>query len=308
MEFLLRNVTLRQLQIFLIAAENNSFAVAAQTLHLSQPAVSLQMKRLSEMLEITLFERDRRNVKLTAAGNSLLQHARRIHQYLNEASEDLQSLKNAEQGTVNIGMVTTTQYFGPKLIEAFCKKHPGIKLDISIANRKNIIEKIEANQIDLAIMGRTPSRLDVSADEFYQHPYVLIAPPNHPLSKQQNIRADELSNEQFLTRELGSGTRMIMDNYFFRNNLPLPSLSQFNSNEAIKQAVMANMGLAFISSHTIEFEKKSGLISVLNVQSMPAMRSWLIVNRSDKHLSPAARAFKEYVNTQGASQMQEIFA
>lgn len=304
----LKNVTLRQLQIFMHAAEENSFAIAAQMMHLTQPAVSLQMKRLAEVLGMTLFEKDSRNIKLTSAGQALLKHARKINQYIAEADNELYAIKEAKVGIVKIGMVTTTQYFGPKLIEAFSNSHPEIELDISIANRKHIVAKLERNEIDLAIMGRTPSRLEVSADEFFQHPYVVIAPHNHPLTKSKRIKPEELLNKSFLAREEGSGTRMIMDNFFMKNSLEVPHFSQFASNESIKQAVIANMGLAFISAHTVELELRSDILSILNVNGMPAIRSWLILNPSGKYLSPAAQAFKHFVTTEGPAYMKQIFS
>ncbi len=303
----LKNVTLRQLQIFLVAAENESYAQAAQVLHLSQPAVSMQMKRLMEMVGVKLFTKEGRCLRLTHAGKMLLPHVRQLMQKLNEASEDLGAIKGWRKGRVKIGMVTTTQYFSPRLITEFKKQHPEIEFDLTIANRQNIVNKLKRNEIDLAIMGRTPKSLEVDAEEFYKHPYVVIASPEHPLSKQKEVTAEQLLQQQFLAREEGSGTRMMLEHFFIKHDLNQPELLDFYSNESIKQAVMVNMGLAFISAHTIHLEQKSQLLSILDVKSMPTLTSWFILNLSNRTLNPATSAFKEFIKTHGSNYMDEVF-
>ncbi|MGH1542202.1 MAG: LysR substrate-binding domain-containing protein [Arenicella sp.] len=304
----LKNVTLRQLQIFLVAAEHESFAQAAQILYLTQPAVSMQMKRLAEMVGVALFSKEGRNLRLTRAGHKFVPYVRQITQTLREAGEELDAIKGMRKGKVKIGMVTTTQYFSPRLTAEFKKQHPEIELDIAIANRRNIINKLESNEIDLAIMGRTPKRLEVAVEEFYEHPYVVIASPAHPLAGQKNVTAQNLQDQQFLAREQGSGTRMILERFFVKNDLKQPAIQEFTSNESIKQGVMVDMGLAFISAHTIHLEKKSGLLAVLDVNKVPIMRSWLVLNLANKTLNPATEAFKQFVRNEGAGHMQAIFS
>lgn len=304
----LKNVTLRQLQIFLIAAEEESFVRAAETLHLTQPAVSMQMKRLSDMVGVTLFAKRGRSLYLTRAGKALLPYVRQVAETLRAADEEIDAIKGLRHGKVKIGMVTTTHYFAPRLTAQFKAKHPEVELDIAIANRKNVINKLESNQIDLAIMGRTPSRLSVEAEEFSEHPYVIIAPKSHPLVGNNNIAPKELQAENFLARESGSGTRMILDHFFVKNDLKHPDIQEFSSNESIKQSVMAGMGLAFISAHTIHLEAKSGLLEVLDVRGMPALRTWFILHLENKNLSPAAIAFKQFMQQEAPQHMHEIFA
>ena len=281
---------------------------AAETLHLTQPAVSMQMKRLSEMVGVALFAKRGRNLYLTRAGKALLPYVRLVMGTLREADEEIDAIKGLRHGKVKIGMVTTTHYFAPRLTAQFKAKHPDVELDIAIANRKNVISKLENNQIDLAIMGRTPSRLSVDAEEFSEHPYVIIAPKSHPLVGKKNIEPYELQSEHFLARESGSGTRMILDHFFAKNDLKLPSTQEFSSNESIKQSVMAGMGMAFISAHTIHLEAKSGLLEVLDVTGMPALRTWYILHLVNKNLSPAANAFKQFMQQEAPEHMQEIFA
>ena len=304
----LRNVTLRQLQIFMVAAEHESFAKAADLLHLTQPAVSMQMKRLAEMVGIPLFAKRGRELRLTLAGRSLLPYVRRMTQTLREAGEELDAITGLRHGQIKIGMVTTTQYFSPRLTAEFQKQHPEIQLDITIANRRRIINKLESNEIDLAIMGRTPKRLEVMSAEFFEHPYVVIASPSHPLVKQKSISPQQLNNESFLVREAGSGTRMIFDHFFIKNELKQPNIQEFSSNESIKQGVIADMGLAVISAHTIHLEVQAGLLAVLNVKTLPVMQTWFMLHLANKVLSPSAEAFKQFIQTQAPSYMKKIFA
>ncbi|MGH1486736.1 MAG: LysR substrate-binding domain-containing protein [Cellvibrionaceae bacterium] len=301
----LRNVTLRQLQIFMVAAEYESFARAAETLHLTQPAISMQMKRLAEMIGIELFAKSGRELKLTVAGKALLPYVRQVTQTLREAGEELDAINGLRHGRIKLGMVTTTQYFSPRLTEAFRKSHPEIELDITIANRRNIVKKLENNEIDMAIMGRTPKRLAVDAVEFFDHPYVIVAPPSHSLVGQKNILPEELMEETFLARESGSGTRMILDHFFLNQEL---NLQEFTSNESIKQGVMAGMGLAIISSHTIHLEEKNNLLAVLDVSGMPENRTWFILHIVNKKLSSSAEVFKSFMEKEAPEHMRSIFS
>ncbi len=303
----LRNATLRQLQIFMIAAEHESYARAASQLHLTQPAISMQMKRFSEMVEVDLFVKDGRELKLTSAGKTLLPYVRQISQTLREASEELDAIKGARHGLVKLGMVTTSQYFSPRLIMEFNKHYPEIELEVTIANRRDISTKLESNEIDLAIMGRPPRQISVNAEQFYQHPYVVIAAKSHYLAKQSAITAEQLKGEAFLVRENGSGTRLLLDTYFIENNLVPPKLYEFTNNESLKQGVMAGMGLAIISAHTIHLESSIKLLSVLDLNEMPIMCDWYVLHLSNKILSPATEAFKQFMKGRAPSYMNCIF-
>lgn len=307
MEELFKNSTLRQLRIFILSAEYQSFARAAEILGLSQPAISMQIRKLSDMAGVDLFEKCGREVKISPAGRAFLPYARQVIETLKSASDELNALKQARLGKIKLGMVTTTQYFSPYLITQFSKKHPDIKLDITIANRKSIIHKLEVNEIELAIMGRTPQRLNVIEKQFYKHPYVIIAPSDHRLAGKKKITPSELSEEHFLVREKGSGTRLIADHFFAEHQLTPPHLQEFSNNESIKQGVIAGMGLAVISAYTIHLERNSNLITIIDVQSMPQIRAWLILHLDSKILSPAAIAFKEFMVEEAPKHMSNIF-
>lgn len=303
----LHKVTLRQLQIFLVAAETLSFLRAAEILKLTPPAVSMQMGSLGEELGAALFEKKGRHIVLTVAGEKLVPYARRITQTLKEASEALQELQGVERRTVKVAMVTTSRNFGPHLVAKFQADHPEAKLDISIANRRNVIDLLENNQVDLALMGRTPHRVEVDAAAFAKHPYVIIASPNHPLAEGRGIEPAQLTGETFLAREAGSGTRMVLEHFFEDRGLDMPRIQEMSSNENIKQAVMANMGLAVISRHTFHLELLTGRLVELDVQGMPELRTWYVVHLKDKELSSAAAQFKQFVESEGPAFMAEFF-
>jgi LysR family transcriptional regulator, low CO2-responsive transcriptional regulator len=304
----LRNATLRQLQIFMLAAEHESYIRAAEQLHLTQPAVSMQLKRLAEMAGVDLFAKDGRDLKLTSAGKKLLPFVRQITQTIREAGEELDAIKGARHGEIKLGMVTTSQYFSASLITEFNKQYPDIDVDVIIANRRDILKQLENNEIDLAIMGRTPRRINVIAEKFYDHPYVVIAPKSHYLSKRSSISAEQLKGESFLVRETGSGTRTLLDIFLAKHNLRPPKIREFTYNEAIKQGVMSGMGIALISAHTIHLEKTIKLLSILEVEDMPIMRDWYILHLESKILNPAIEAFKHFMQQDAPKHMAKIFS
>ncbi len=307
MQEAMRQVTLRQIQIFLTAAEHSSFTRAAEELHLSQPAISMQMTQFAESLGIALFEKRGRNLVLTRAGETLVPYARRIAQTLSEACEAIDALQGLRKGQIRIALVTTTRYFAPRLIAQFRSQHPDIELLVSIANRESVIHELESNKVDLAIMGRPPARLNVDAQAFAKHPHGIIAPPDHPLAGKKRIDPKKLATQPFLLREPGSGTRSAMNDFFAEHEISPPLLQEMTSNESIKQAVMAGMGLAFISMHTISLEQQTGHLVLLNVKGLPVIRTWYVVHLSSKALSPAAAAFKQFMLTDAPHHMESLF-
>ncbi|MEX1227424.1 MAG: LysR family transcriptional regulator [Marinobacter sp.] len=307
MEDALHKITLRQLQIFLIAAQTSSFIRAAEILSLTPPAVSMQMSSLGEELGAPLFEKRGRNLVLTVAGETLIPYAERITQTLGDANEAIGALKGVQRSTVKVGMVTTSRNFGPHLVARFQAEHRDTKLDIVIANRRSIIEKLEHQQVDVALMGRSPRRIQVESVPFADHPYVVIANANHPLAGKSSIDPKELGTETFLVREKGSGTRMVLERFLEDSGLSVPRIQEIGGTENIKQAVMANMGVAVISGHTIHLERQLGLLSVLDVQGMPQIRTWFAVHLKGRELSEAATRFEQFVKEQGPQFMAEFF-
>ncbi len=302
----LRNATLRQLQIFLMAAERGSFAQAAAQLHLTKPAVSMQMAQLAEAAGQPLFEKVGRNLRLSRAGQALLPYAQRIAQAVREGGEELDALKGLRHGRVRIALVATTQYFMPRLLALFRGEHPGIQLEVSIGSREQVIRHLQNRDVELAIMGRPPQHMPVTAEPFAQHPHGIIAAPQHRLTVKRRVDPRELAVETFMAREPGSGTRHAMDEYFSQHAIEPAAVQEMNSNESIKQAVMAGMGLAFISLHTVSLEHQTGHLVLLNAAGLPVSRNWFVIKLAGHPLSPSAMALEKFIRDEAPTFMQTL--
>lgn len=302
-------ITLRQMQIFLAAVESRSFMRAAERLSVTPPAVSMQMSRLSECLGAALFEKDGRSVQPTEVATALVPYAERMVETLKEAVQVVEALQGRIDNQVRVAMVSTARNFGPQLMQEFRKRHPEADLQISIANREGVIHALETGKADVALMGRPPSRVEVTAHQFARHPYVLISHPDHPLARARRIRRADLVRMPFLVRETGSGTRMVHEHFFREADLPLPlpPAQEMDSNANIKQAVMADMALAFISAHTIALERQAGKLSVLQVDGMPQIRDWYVLHLKRRKPGPAAQQFVTFVRTDGPEIMRGIY-
>lgn len=294
----MKNITLRQLKVFESVASHLSFSRAAEELHLTQPAVSMQVQALVEQSGVPLFEQIGKKIYLTSAGEELLRHARRIAQQLREAEDAMAAIRGVKGGRLNIGVVSTAKYIAPRLLVAFRARHPEAELRLGVENRETVVRQLAENEIDLAIMGVPPKDFATVAEVFSEHPHVIVAAPEHPLAAQQHIAPEVLANEPFLIREQGSGTRGAMERFFGQRNLQLANTLELASNETIKQGVMAGMGLSFISAHSIGLELSVGRIARLDVVGTPVIRHWHIVHRSQKELLPMAAAFLDFVRTE----------
>ena len=292
---LIRSLTLRQLQIFVAAAKNLSFARTAEELHLTPPAVSMQLKQLEENIGLPLFERSGREVRLTAAGGLFVHHAARILGEIKDTEFSLQSLLDAETGQITVGMVSTAKYFMPRMLAGYSRENQGVEVQFMVGNREVILQKLVDNELDLAIMGRMPSEVDATSLPMAVHPYVIVAPPDHPLGSAKSFDLQELRGETFLLREEGSGSRRVAEE-MFKNHLFTPAKTlSLGSNETIKQAVMAGMGVSLISLHTLMLELKTGALQILDVQGTPIERKWYLVHMNGKRLLPSGQRFKSYL-------------
>lgn len=301
----LHNATLRQLQIFSSAARHQSFSRASAELHLSQPAVSMQMRQLEANAGVSLFERVGRRVSLTSAGHELLAYTQRILGAIQDAEDTFATIKAVDSGKLTIAVVSTAKYFAPKLLAQFQQQHPNVELRLDVNNREAVVGQLAANEIDLAIMGTPPRSVATDASPFAAHPLVVIAAPDHPLADRKRIPLKELEGETFLVREQGSGTRSAMELHFRKHKLRIKLGMETSSNETIKQAVMAGMGLAFISLHTLGVELATHQLATLRLQTLPVMRQWNLVHRREKRLSPAAAAFKAFMLATGPAFLEQ---
>ena len=295
----IQHVSLRQLRVFEAAASNRSFSKAAATLHLTQPGVSMHIKELEGHAGLPLFERIGRKLYVTEAGQELLARAREILRALKDAEDTLNGLCGLRRGRINLAVVSTAKYFVPQLLARFGRDFPELEIRLTVNNRSSVIEQLVANEVDLAIMGRSPQSLDTVAEPFAQNPHVIIAAPDHPLASQRDIPVERVAGENFIVREPGSGTRLAMQQYFDEFGLACNVGMEMASNETIKQAVMAGMGLSFISRHTLDLELLTHRLVILDVRGMPVIRLWHVAHLLKKRLSPTAVAFKEFVLTHG---------
>ncbi len=291
----MKNVTLRQLKVFEAVARHLSFSRAAEEMHLTQPAVSMQVRALEDEAGLPLTEQLGKKIFLTDAGAELARHARIVAQQLREAGEALAAMRGVAGGVLRIGVVSTAKYFAPGLLAEFRRRHPGIELRLEVHNRQVIVRQLADNEIDLAIMGRPPQEFATVAETFADHPLVIIAAADHRLAGRRSVAAADLAAETFLIREPGSGTRAAMERFFDEQGLVPQATFEMGSNETIKQAVMAGMGVAFISEHTIALELAAGHLVRLAVRGTPVLRGWYVVQRAEKQLLPVAAAFREFL-------------
>lgn len=289
------HITMRQLQVFESVSRHLSFTRASDELHLTQPAVSMQVKQLEASVGLPLFEQIGKKIHLTDAGRLMLEHSLSILSQLKEAEQQINDLKGIEGGHLKITIATTVNYFVSKLLPDFCRQHPKIRITLDVTNRKALLKQLEANETDIVLMGQPPPDIDVIAEPFMENPLVVIASPNHPLAARKKISLKTLTDETFIMRETGSGTRNAMERFFAEHGMVTSSSVEMTSNEAIKQSVQAGLGLAIISAHTAELEFAAKRLVQLKVQNFPIRRNWYITHRTGKFLSGAAQAFKSYI-------------
>lgn len=297
----MRSVTFRQFQVFSAVARHLSFSRAAEELHLTQPAVSMQVKQLEHAAGLPLFEQVGRKIGLTEAGSALLAYANAAADVLRDAKDALDALKGVQAGTLKLSAVSTAKYFAPALLAPFSRAHPGVIIKFSVGNRDEIVRELAANETDLVIMGRPPAELETVSAPVARHRFAFVAPPAHPLAKAKRIPLERVASEPLLIREPGSGTRAAMEGLFRERGVILKAAMEVSSNETIKQAVIAGMGLSFISLHTAGLELRTRTLVVLDVAGLPLMRDWYVIHRRDKRLSPAAAAFRAFLLHNAAS-------
>jgi DNA-binding transcriptional LysR family regulator len=301
-------ISLRQLRAVIAVAKTGKIVTGAKELRLTSPAVTEQLKLLEDYFGLLLFDRTSTGMRLTDAGRVVFETAMRTEALLAGTSEQLQAMKGLRSGSVTIGVVSTAKYFAPRLIHAFMEQNANIELKLIVGNRAETIAALKNYEIDIAMMGRPPDDIIVSKASFGPHPYVAIARPDHPLAGRKRAMDREcLAGEKMLVREVGSGSRVVFEKFFRGIKVKQPAVQiEIGSNETIKQAVMAGLGLALISAHTIELEIETGRLTLLNIRDLPIVREWNLVHRLDKGLGPAAAAFWRYALKEGQMHLPQI--
>ena len=286
-----RHLTFRQLQTFTTVARLGSFSRAAEALHLTQPAVSIQVRQMVDVVGLPLFEQSGREIRLTEAGEELLRMARELDDVWNRFESAVDALKGLRRGRLRVALVTTAKYFLPRMLGAFCQRYPEIDLELEVANRARIVERLRANEDDLYIMSFPPEELDVVATPFLDNPLVVVAPLDWPLPAGP-LQLEQLASQPFLLRESGSGTRRAVDRHLAKNGLSLKVKLALGSNEAIRDLVATGMGLSILSRHVLGDDPAAAGLRILAVAGFPLQQPWSVVHLRQKILSLPAQAFK----------------
>lgn len=289
----MRKITLRQLEILEAVARCGSFSGASGELHLTQPAVSMQVKQLEAGLGLPLFEHIGKQIRLTEAGRETVKSARLIARELANLEQALADLQGLEGGTLTVSAASTASVFAARLMARFRALYPEVQLSLNVVNRETLLKHLTENTIDLALMGKPPEDLGLHARPFMDNPLVVIAATSHPLAGKSDIPLARFLEEPLIGREPGSGTRGALTAFLTEHGLPFSTAMEMNKNEAIKQAVEAGLGVGVVSLHTVQAEIASGQLCVLDVRGFPLKRKWYLVQREGRRPSPAAQAFTE---------------
>ncbi|WP_448190961.1 LysR family transcriptional regulator [Azospirillum sp. sgz301742] len=304
----IQHATLRQLQIFAAAARTLSFARVAERFGLTPGAVSFQIKQVEGHCGFPLFERVGRRVVLTEAGRDLLEHATTILQALDDADRRMEALKGVTGGNVAIGLVSTAKYIAPHMVSRFQAERPGVSIHLQDGNRREVNAMVANGEVDLAIMGRPLDEAEIVAEPFARHPSIIVCAPTHPLADAGALRLADLAGSDFIAREEGAGTRALMAGFFQESGFAPRVVMTSSSNETIKQAVMAGIGVALISRHTVGLELGLGLLRELTVEGLPLMRSWYVAHRRSLPLLPVHAQLRSYLLEHGQGIIDAIDA
>jgi len=296
----MKNATLRQLRVFESAARHLSLTRAAEELHLTPPAISIQIRQLEGHAGTELFERAGRRLKLTEAGEEVLARSREILGHIRGAEEAIAGLGSLERGLLDVGFINAGDYFFPWIIAAFRERHPRIRVRLTVGNREELLERLAKREIDLAVMSHAPTQAAFAAEPFAPHPHVIVGAPSHPFAKRRSVTMEAVAREPLITREPGSATRLAMEQAFAEAHI-VPNVDmEIASNETIKQAVAAGFGLGFLSAHAVQQELALRRLAVIPVKGFPVMRQWYVVQVRDRRLPRITEAFQRFVVKEGA--------
>jgi LysR family transcriptional regulator, low CO2-responsive transcriptional regulator len=300
------HLTFRQLETFAEVVRQGSMQRAAEAMRLTPPAVSLQIKELEGQVRQRLFDRGGRRLSLTTAGEHFLFQARKLLATLKETEDAMARFSRVESGRLTIGMVSAAKYFLPHLLVQFRAEHPAIEVRLRLGVRDVLGAMLEAREVDLCIMGRAPREVPCRAEPFAKHPHVLVTAPGHRFARAEEVPATALADEPFIVREADSGTRAVLQEYLDEYRIQPKFLMEMPSNEAIKQAVMAGMGVSLLSLHTLALELKTGLIAAPQVEGFPRVRRWNLIH-AGTYLSPATEAFRYFMLEHAEAYLASLF-
>ena len=295
-----RQLTLRQLRALAAVQAEGSITAAANQLHLTQPAVTLQLRNLQTLAGLPLIQRTGDGMRLTDAGREVQRLTERIEAAMFDCEQSLDMIAGRSGGRVSIGAVSTAKYFVPFMIAGFSERFPRIDVTLRIGNREDIRDALRGYDLDIAVMGQPPAEVEVEMRPLGNHPHIIVAASGHRLAGKRKLAAADLAGETFITREQGSGTRMLMERFFQTSGLKGRIGMEMDSNETIKQAVIAGLGIAFISQHTVSHELTGRRLVALKVAGLPIMRQWHAIRRADRVLLPPAQAMLDFLGKEGS--------
>jgi DNA-binding transcriptional LysR family regulator len=303
----MRGLTLQQFATLQAIAEAGALVGAAANLNMTPAALTARLKGLESAVGLPLFDRTSAGLRLNAAGRVALEKAAGVERAVREFVDAMRAVRTGQGGRLSVGAVSTAKYFAPRLIAAFLARHPKLDLRFLIGNRAETIESLKAMEVEIALTGRPPADLPTAKVALGPHPYVMIAPPDHRLAGAGHIVRQQLAGEAFLFREPGSGTRSLFEYFIGDTEIRRAPIGiELGSNETIKQAVMAGLGIALISAHTIAAELADGRLVRLDVEGLPIVRQWFVVHRADRPLSPAASALRDFAAAHGADFLPQV--
>jgi len=300
------HATLQQLRLFAAVARYKSFTRAAENVHLTQPAVSIQVKRLEEKIGMPLLEQMGKSLHLTVAGEEVFDACKDVLQRLGELETALDDLRGEVSGPLNVTVVSSAKYFLPHLLGSFVRRYPKVEPRLKITNRANVLSSLAANESDIYVMGQPPEELPVVEYPFLENVLVVVARPDHPLAGEKAITLEYIAEERFVGRETGSGTRKAVEQMFAAKNLKIIPYIELASAEAIKQGVIGGLGIAVLSLHSLHFELDAGALVVLDVTGFPLRRRWYAAHRKGKRLSRAAQTFLTYLEEEGEQEVAHL--
>ncbi|MFN3594360.1 MAG: LysR family transcriptional regulator [Thiobacillaceae bacterium] len=293
-----QRTTFRQLEIFEAIARLGSFTRAAEELHLTQPTISMQMKKLTDSVGIPLIEIVGKKAILTEAGRELVKSSREIFAILDRYSMAIAEWQGLRRGKLRLAAISTAAYFAPRLLGEFARHYPGIEVALKVSNREQVLASLAEGLDDVYILGQPPEGIEVVAQPFMDNPLVVLAAPDHPLARAQRIPLARIAEEPWIMREPGSGTRIAIERLFAAHGLRLRTRLELGSNEAIKQAILAGLGISVLSRHTLVLHPP-GQFAILDVQGFPIERQWYAVYPAGRQLTPVSRTFLDFLVTYG---------
>ncbi len=293
-----RSPSMRQLQLLQALVDTKSVSKVAEQEHIAQPSVSIQLKKLAQLVDAELYEVHGRQVKITEAGLVLAQCAQEVAESIDRMHSNLAALQGLQAGTLRLAVVSTAQYFMPILLGPFYRRYPNVDVQLTIGNREQVINRLQQNKDDFYLFSHCPEELDIVKEPFLDNSLIVVAPEGHELTRQPHISLQRLQHYPFVLREVGSGTRRSIQLFCQQHDITLQERMTIQTNEAIKHAVASGIGLAILSRHTLDYTNVSGLVR-LEVEHFPIVSEWYLVHARQRTLSRLAQTFHDYMQIEG---------